>query len=178
MEYCVSDLEHIIKDRSCLLSAGDIKAYMQARLLLAARPNALRHRGRCTCMHASASMPLHAQTQSVRGVPRPAAPLPVPSRTAPAQMILRALEFCHSHWVVHRDIKPNNFLVTANGELKLVREGGLVCPKMGWSRGRPAHRRHAVNLPAPGRNLGSAFVLTCGRMPCSNAGQAIFTLMG
>ncbi|KAL4420086.1 hypothetical protein ABPG77_004351 [Micractinium sp. CCAP 211/92] len=64
MEYCVSDLEHIIKDRSCLLSAGDIKAYMQ--------------------------------------------------------MILRALEFCHSHWVVHRDIKPNNFLVTANGELKLA----------------------------------------------------------
>ncbi|KAL4457820.1 hypothetical protein ABPG75_012685 [Micractinium tetrahymenae] len=64
MEYCASDLEHIIKDRSCLLSAGDIKAYMQ--------------------------------------------------------MILRALDFCHSHWVVHRDIKPNNFLVTASGELKLA----------------------------------------------------------
>lgn len=35
-------------------------------------------------------------------------------------MILRGLEFCHAHWVVHRDIKPNNFLVTATGELKLV----------------------------------------------------------
>lgn len=64
MEYCASDLEHIIKDRSRLLSAGDVKAYMQ--------------------------------------------------------MMLRSLDFCHSHWVVHRDIKPNNFLVTASGELKLA----------------------------------------------------------
>lgn len=30
MEYCESDLEHVIRDRSRLLSAGDIKAYMQA----------------------------------------------------------------------------------------------------------------------------------------------------
>ncbi|KAI7838280.1 hypothetical protein COHA_007934 [Chlorella ohadii] len=68
MEYCESDLEHVIRDRSRLLSAGDIKAYMQAS----------------------------------------------------TRMILRALQFCHSRWVVHRDIKPNNFLVTASGELKLA----------------------------------------------------------
>ena len=30
MEYCASDLEHVIKDRARLRSAGDIKAYMQA----------------------------------------------------------------------------------------------------------------------------------------------------
>lgn len=29
MEFCESDLEHVIKDRSRLLSAGDVKAYMQ-----------------------------------------------------------------------------------------------------------------------------------------------------
>ena len=29
MEYCESDLEHVIKDRARLLSAGDLKAYMQ-----------------------------------------------------------------------------------------------------------------------------------------------------
>jgi cyclin-dependent kinase 7 len=31
MEFCESDLEHMIKDRSRLLSAGDVKAYMQVR---------------------------------------------------------------------------------------------------------------------------------------------------
>jgi len=59
-----SDLEIMIKDRSMVLSASDIKAYMQA--------------------------------------------------------ILSALDHCHSRWVLHRDIKPNNFLVAANGTLKLA----------------------------------------------------------
>lgn len=36
------------------------------------------------------------------------------------QIILKSLEFCHSNWVLHRDIKPNNYLVAATGELKLA----------------------------------------------------------
>jgi len=32
------------------------------------------------------------------------------------QLILRALEACHSHWVLHRDIKPNNMLISRDGE--------------------------------------------------------------
>lgn len=34
-------------------------------------------------------------------------------------MVLRALALCHANWIVHRDVKPNNFLVAASGELKL-----------------------------------------------------------
>ncbi|KAL2897141.1 Cyclin-dependent kinase D-1, partial [Bienertia sinuspersici] len=35
------------------------------------------------------------------------------------QMTLRALAFCHKKWVLHRDMKPNNLLLAADGQLKL-----------------------------------------------------------
>lgn len=31
------------------------------------------------------------------------------------RMALEALSLCHTRWVLHRDIKPNNFLLTATG---------------------------------------------------------------
>ena len=63
-EYAEGDLEEVIKDRSLVLSAGDVKAYMQ--------------------------------------------------------QVLAALAHCHARWVVHRDVKPNNFLVAADGGLRLA----------------------------------------------------------
>ncbi|GAB2209506.1 hypothetical protein Droror1_Dr00026724 [Drosera rotundifolia] len=35
------------------------------------------------------------------------------------QMTLKALAVCHKKWVLHRDMKPNNLLIAADGQLKL-----------------------------------------------------------
>jgi cyclin-dependent kinase 7 len=35
-------------------------------------------------------------------------------------MLGRAIYFCHSNFVLHRDIKPNNLLIAADGEVKLA----------------------------------------------------------
>lgn len=34
--------------------------------------------------------------------------------------MLQALKYCHERWVVHRDIKPNNFLISRDGMIKLT----------------------------------------------------------
>lgn len=34
--------------------------------------------------------------------------------------LLQGLDFLHSHRVVHRDLKPQNILVTSNGQIKLA----------------------------------------------------------
>lgn len=35
-------------------------------------------------------------------------------------MLSRAIWFCHENFVLHRDIKPNNLLIAADGEIKLA----------------------------------------------------------
>ena len=36
------------------------------------------------------------------------------------QMVLQGLDFCHKRWVLHRDVKPNNFLISANGVFMFI----------------------------------------------------------
>lgn len=35
-------------------------------------------------------------------------------------MLLRGLEYCHCHYFLHRDLKPNNLLISPTGELKIA----------------------------------------------------------
>ncbi|KDN47953.1 putative KIN28-cyclin-dependent ser/thr protein kinase [Tilletiaria anomala UBC 951] len=35
-------------------------------------------------------------------------------------MTLRGLEYCHRSWCLHRDLKPNNLLISPSGELKIA----------------------------------------------------------
>ncbi|XP_015264175.1 PREDICTED: cyclin-dependent kinase 6 [Gekko japonicus] len=57
-------------------------------------------------------------TTYLNKVPEPG----VPSETIKDMMLqlLRGLDFLHSHRVVHRDLKPQNILVTSNGQIKLA----------------------------------------------------------
>ncbi|GAA5990243.1 hypothetical protein JCM11641_001796 [Rhodosporidiobolus odoratus] len=35
-------------------------------------------------------------------------------------MTLKGLDFCHRNWILHRDMKPNNLLIAADGTLKVA----------------------------------------------------------
>ncbi|GAA5997079.1 hypothetical protein JCM5350_000814 [Sporobolomyces pararoseus] len=64
LEFLDTDLEAVIKDKSLVFQAGDIKSWMY--------------------------------------------------------MTLKGLEFCHRNWILHRDMKPNNLLISSNGVLKIA----------------------------------------------------------
>lgn len=41
-------------------------------------------------------------------------------------MTTEGLEYLHEHWILHRDMKPENILITANGVAKLA-DFGMAC---------------------------------------------------
>ena len=42
------------------------------------------------------------------------------SKTNHVFQLLKGLAFCHSQNILHRDLKPQNLLLNANGELKIA----------------------------------------------------------
>ena len=57
-----------------------------------------------------------------------------------------ALEYCHARGIIHRDVKPDNLLIAANGHIKLTDFGlsniGIARDAKG-ARGGPRPRRRA-----------------------------------
>lgn len=63
-EFCLTDLECIVKDKMAELPPADVKSYLQ--------------------------------------------------------MLLQGVAHCHSNWVLHRDLKPNNLMIGSDHRLKLI----------------------------------------------------------
>jgi serine/threonine protein kinase len=69
--------------------------------------------------------------------------VPLPAAFHIAIEIVRALDFAHTHNVVHRDVSPSNILISRAGEVKIADFGIAV-----------AARPHRGSLPGPRRVMG------------------------
>jgi eukaryotic-like serine/threonine-protein kinase len=111
--------------------------------------------------------------------------LNVRQRLALFEHVLRAIEHAHSQLVIHRDIKPNNILVTADGNVKLLDFGIAKLLQGDASRPTITVTGHPVLTPqyaAPEQVLGAAvstatdvyalgvllYVLLTGRHPTAS----------
>jgi hypothetical protein len=82
-------------------------------------------------------------------------------------MMLRGLASCHRHWVLHRDVKPNNMLISRDGaRMCVVCVGGG-----GWGR------RHECGAPAAARVAAAhvCWALARGRVTRTSPVPALHT---
>jgi serine/threonine protein kinase len=109
-----------------------------ARILAEARAaSALNHPGICTIYDTGPSTPLGAGDRAfiameyIHGRPLgelvPAGGMPQDDVIRYGMQIASALEHAHEHGIVHRDLKGQNVLVTAAGQVKLI-DFGIAMP--------------------------------------------------
>lgn len=68
--------------------------------------------------------------------------------------ILSAVEYCHSHHIVHRDLKTENLLLDGSMDIKLAGKGAQARPPRGGGEGCPPPRApgplaHTAAEPGP-----------------------------
>ena len=105
---------------------------------------------------------------------------PIPGRTAAniAGLVLTALQCAHENGIVHRDVKPQNIMVTEKGEVKVM-DFGIARFAMSQSRTIDGNAIGSVHYISPEQALGGAvdqrtdiysvgvilFEMLCGKLP-------------
>jgi serine/threonine protein kinase len=124
-----------------------------------------------------------------------ARPMPLPQVIAVLHGILQGLNYAHRHNIVHRDMKPENVLISDEGEVKVAdfgiarltddSGGGSTATRTGTTVGTPQYMspEQVASSKVDGRSdLYSAGIIlyetVCGRPPfTAGEGDGPFTLM-
>lgn len=105
---------------------------------------------------------------------------PIPGKTAAniVGLVLTALQKAHENGIIHRDVKPQNIMVTEKGEVKLM-DFGIARFAMSQSHTIDGNAIGSVHYISPEQALGNAvdqrtdiysvgvilFEMLCGRLP-------------